>query len=234
MTEPDEGVPYLRQVRSFVRREGRMTEAQQRAMAQLWPRYGLERPAGPVDPAALFGRDARRIFEIGFGMGDYLLSRVTAEPQHDFFGVEVHRPGVGRLLNGAAAAGASNLRVASEDAVEVLRDWLPPASLDEVVIQFPDPWHKKRHHKRRLVQPDFARLVVSRLRPGGLLQLATDWENYAEHMLEVLNATPGLHNLAADGRYVPRPETRLRTKFERRGERLGHAVFDLAFRCVTP
>lgn len=229
MTDDPLDTPYLRKVRSFVRREGRMTEAQQRAMAQLWPRYGLEKPDRPIDLPELFGRRAPVVFEIGFGMGDYLLSRVTTEPQRDFIGVEVHRPGVGRVLNGAAAASATNLRVASDDAVEVLRDWLKPESLDEVVIQFPDPWHKKRHHKRRLVQADFAALVVSRLRPGGLLQLATDWENYAEQMLEVLNATPGLRNLAADRRYVPRPESRLRTKFERRGERLGHAVFDLAY-----
>ncbi len=222
---------YLRQIRSFVRREGRMTDGQQRAMAELWPRYGVETPA----PAAvlalpeLFGRDARRVFEIGFGMGDYLYSRVAAEPQTDFFGVEVHRPGVGRLLHRAAAVDAHNLKVASDDAVEVLRDWLPPDSLDEIVIQFPDPWHKKRHHKRRLVQPDFVRLAVSRLKPQGQLLLATDWEPYAEHMLEVLNAEPQLRNQAADGRYVPRPENRLKTKFEQRGERLGHAVFDLAY-----
>jgi tRNA (guanine-N7-)-methyltransferase len=220
---------YLRQIRSFVRREGRMTDGQQRAMAELWPRYGVEAPAAVLALPELFGRDARRVFEIGFGMGDYLYSRVAAEPQTDFFGVEVHRPGVGRLLHRAAAVDAHNLKVASDDAVEVLRDWLPPDSLDEIVIQFPDPWHKKRHHKRRLVQPDFVRLAVSRLKPQGQLLLATDWEPYAEHMLEVLNAEPQLRNQAVDGRYVPRPENRLKTKFEQRGERLGHAVFDLAY-----
>ncbi len=153
-----------------------------------------------------------------------------AEPERDFIGVEVHRPGVGRLLNRVAEAGRENLRVASEDAVEVLRDWIAPESLDEIVIQFPDPWHKKRHHKRRLIQPEFARLVVSRLRRGGVLQLATDWAEYAEHMLAVLNADPDLVNEAPDGRFVPRPPARLKTKFEQRGERLGHAVFDLAYR----
>jgi tRNA (guanine-N7-)-methyltransferase len=224
-----EALPYRREIRSFVRREGRMTDAQKRALDDLWSQYGVDAPTAPLDLLALFGRDAPRIFEIGFGMGDYLHSRVVAEPQHDFFGVEVHRPGVGRLLNRVHDAGARNLRVASNDAVVVLRDWLAEAALDEIVIQFPDPWHKARHNKRRIVQPAFAKLALSRLKPGGLLSLATDWQPYAEHMLAVLNAEPGLRNLAADGRYVPRPPTRLKTKFEARGERLGHAVFDLAY-----
>lgn len=229
MTTEDSEPVYLRQVRSFVRREGRMTDGQQRAMAELWPRYGVEPPAAVLDLAQLFGRTAPCVFEIGFGMGDYLYSRVAAEPQLNFFGVEVHRPGVGRLLNRSSEIGATNLKVASHDAVEVLRDWLLPDSLDEIVIQFPDPWHKKRHHKRRLIQPEFVRLAVSRLKPQGRLSLATDWAPYAAHMLEVLNAEPQLRNLADDGQYVPRPENRLKTKFERRGERLGHEVFDLAY-----
>jgi tRNA (guanine-N7-)-methyltransferase len=220
----------LRQIRSFVRREGRMTAAQQRALEELWPRYGVEAPAAPLRPEQLFGRRAPLVFEIGFGMGDYLCGRVTAEPEHDFFGVEVHRPGVGRLLNRVHVAGCTNLRVACADAVEVLRDWLVDACLDEVVIQFPDPWHKKRHHKRRLIQPAFAQLVARKLKPGGRLQLATDWANYAAHMRDVLNAEALLHNEAADGGFVPRPEARPKTKFEQRGERLGHAVFDLAYR----
>ncbi|HEY1077493.1 MAG TPA: tRNA (guanosine(46)-N7)-methyltransferase TrmB [Fontimonas sp.] len=233
MTDPEkpaaDGAVPLRRIRSFVRREGRMTDGQQRAMAELWPRYGLTAPEAPLHPAQLFGRAAPVIFEIGFGMGDYLASRVIAEPQHDFIGVEVHRPGVGRVMNHASLAGRDNLRVASHDAVEVLRDWLLPECLDEIVIQFPDPWHKKKHNKRRLVQPEFVRLALSRLKPGALLSLATDWAPYAEHMLAVLNAEPGLRNRSADGSYVPRPETRLKTKFEKRGERLGHAVFDLAY-----
>lgn len=229
---PGDGVVRRREIRSFVRREGRMTDGQQRALDELWPQYGLEKPGAPFDLAQLFGRNAPRVFEIGFGMGDYLLSRVVGEPERDFFGVEVHRPGVGRLLNRAHAAGRNNLRVACADAVEVLRDWLPADSLDEIVIQFPDPWHKKRHHKRRLVQPEFARLAVSRLKRGGLLSLATDWANYAEQMVAVLNAEPSLRNEAVDGRYVPRPPTRLKTKFEQRGERLGHDVFDLAYRRI--
>ncbi len=226
---PAPACTHRREIRSFVRREGRMTDGQQRALAALWPRYGVEPPPAPLDPAALFGRRAPLVFEIGFGMGDYLFSRVSTEPDHDFFGVEVHRPGVGRLLNRADAAGCANLRVACHDAVEVLRDWFAPASLDEIVIQFPDPWHKKRHHKRRLIQPAFVALAASRLKPGGRLSLATDWADYAAHMLAVLNAEPLLRNQADDGRYVPRPPTRLKTKFEQRGERLGHAVFDLAY-----
>ena len=231
MIEPADPLPaHRRQVRSFVRREGRLTVGQSRALEQLWSVYGVEPAEGTLDLSTLYGRSAPVVFEIGFGMGDYLVSRVTAEPQHDFFGVEVHRPGIGRVLHRVHEAGCRNLRVACFDAVEVLRDWLAPASLDEIVIQFPDPWHKKRHHKRRLIQPGFATLAASRLKSGGLLSLATDWAEYAEHMRTVLNAEPMLHNMAADGGFVPRPPTRLRTKFEQRGERLGHAVFDLAYR----
>ncbi|HSW11225.1 MAG TPA: tRNA (guanosine(46)-N7)-methyltransferase TrmB, partial [Solimonas sp.] len=197
-TTPGEGL-RLRRIRSFVRREGRMTDGQERALEQQWPRYGIAAPAQPIDLAALFGREAPRMFEIGFGNGEHLLARAAAEPGWDFIGVEVHRPGVGGVLNRAAAAGLSNLRVASHDAVEVLRDGLPDASLDQVVIQFPDPWHKKRHHKRRLVQPEFAALLAQKIKPGGELQLATDWAPYAEHMLEVLNVAPGFRNLSAEG-----------------------------------
>ncbi len=222
----------MRQIRSFVRREGRLTVGQSRALEALWPQYGVEAPAAPLDLAQVFGRKAPVVFEIGFGMGDYLFSRVEAEPECDFFGVEVHRPGIGRLLHRTEAIRRHNLRVACHDAVEVLRDWLLPESLDEIVIQFPDPWHKKRHNKRRLVQPAFAQLAISRLKPGALLSLATDWEPYAEHMLTVLKAEPALRNEAADGRFVPRPETRLKTKFEQRGERLGHGVYDLSYRRV--
>ncbi|MES0874750.1 tRNA (guanosine(46)-N7)-methyltransferase TrmB [Sinimarinibacterium sp. HSW-8] len=226
----DAAVQGRRPVRSFVRRQGRLTVAQRRALDELWPLYGVTPTGAALDLPALFGRRAPVVFEIGFGMGDYLIGRATSEPQHDFFGVEVHRPGVGRVLHRAHAAGCRNLRVACVDAVEVLRDSLAPESLDEIVIQFPDPWHKKRHHKRRLIQPAFASLAASRLKRGGLLSLSTDWAEYAEHMRAVLNAEPALRNEAADGGFVPRPPTRLRTKFEQRGERLGHAVFDLAYR----
>ena len=239
--QPPEGAPFQRKLRSFVRREGRMTDGQKSALERLWPRYGLDAPTvlfddaadarcAPYDLAQVFGRSAPVIFEIGFGNGDHLLSRATLEPLHDFIGVEVHRPGVGRLLHHAEAAGLNNLRTSSHDAVEVLESWIADGALHEVVIYFPDPWHKTRHHKRRLIQPAFAALLARKLAPGGRLLLATDWAHYAGHMLEVLNAASAFRNLAADQRYVPRHVTRPKTRFEARGERLGHEVFDLEFR----
>lgn len=219
-----------RRIRSFVRREGRMTDAQKEALARLWPRYGIEPSAQPLDLAQVFGRRAPVVFEIGFGNGEHLLARAQNEPQHDFIGVEVHRPGVGRVLHHAERLGLHNLRVAAHDAVEVLQQSITDGALHEVVIYFPDPWHKSRHHKRRLVQPAFVKLLARKIAPGGQLLLATDWAHYAEQMLEVLNAEPAFENVAADGRYVPRHETRPKTRFEARGERLGHAVFDLTYR----
>lgn len=218
-----------RTVRSFVRREGRLTPGQSKALELHWPRYGIEPPAAALDLAVVFGRTAPVVVEIGFGNGDHLLARAQAEPERDFLGIEVHRPGVGRLLHHAAAASVGNLKVACADAVEVIRDWLAPASLSEIQILFPDPWHKKRHHKRRLVQPAFAALLASRLAPGGRLHLATDWANYAEQMRDVLNADPALRNLVPDAGFSAR-EGRAVTKFEARGTRLGHAVFDLEYR----
>ncbi len=218
-----------RPVRSFVRREGRMTPGQTRALAELWPQYGLDAPHGLHDPAAVFGRAAPLVLEIGFGNGDHLLLRAQSEPDTNFLGVEVHRPGVGRLLLRAHSAGIRNLRVACADAVEVLRDGLPEMSLDEILIYFPDPWPKKRHHKRRLVQPEFVRLAVSRLVAGGHLRLATDWADYAAQMLAVLNAEPLLRNQTERGGFTPRPASRAVTKFETRGKKLGHEVFDLDF-----
>jgi tRNA (guanine-N7-)-methyltransferase len=221
--------PAHRPIKSFVVRGGRLTDAQQRALDELWPRYGVPFEPRPLDLAALFGRVAACTLEIGFGNGDNLLALAAAEPQRDFLGVEVHPPGVGHLLRNAAAQGLTNLRVIQHDAVEVLQQQIPAESLDSLLVLFPDPWHKKRHHKRRLVSPDFAALAASRLRPGGTLQLATDWEPYAEAMLEVLNAAALLRNRAADRRFVPRNPGRILTRFERRGERLGHAVHDLCF-----
>ena len=218
-----------RTIKSFVMRAGRMTEGQQRGLEQGWPKFGLEIENGLRDFDEVFGRSAPRTFEIGFGMGHSTLEMAAAAPEQDFIGVEVHKPGVGALLNGVMAQNLSNLRVYSCDALEVLRDCVADASLDRVLLFFPDPWHKSRHHKRRIVQPAFAELVRRKLKIGGVLHMATDWENYAEHMLEVMNAAPGYRNLAADGTYVPRPEERPVTKFERRGERLGHGVWDLKF-----
>jgi tRNA (guanine-N7-)-methyltransferase len=223
-----------RAVRSFVLRAGRITDAQQRALTDLWPRYGLDVPdaeaATPFDLDAIFGRSAPRALEIGFGNGENLASLASANPQRDYLGVEVHRPGVGRLMLAAQAAGLTHLRVLCHDAVEVLQRCVAPASLDEVLILFPDPWHKKRHNKRRLVQTSFVDLVASRLRAGGVLELATDWEPYAQQMLEVLGANDRFENLSPDGTWMPRPQWRSVTRFERRGTKLGHGVWDLAFR----
>lgn len=233
--QPADAPSPRREIRSFVRREGRMTPSQKRAIEELWPRFGVDAPAGRAPGAFLqqmFGRAAPVVLEIGFGNGEHLLARAAAEAHRNFLGVEVHRPGVGRVLNRADAANLSNLRVACADAVEVLRDWLPEGSLAEIVVYFPDPWPKKRHHKRRLVQPAFVALAASRLAAGGMLRLATDWSEYAAHMLTTLNAEPRLRNCAADGGYVPRPPERPLTRFELRGQKLGHAVFDLIYRRV--
>jgi len=219
-----------RPIRSYVLRMGRLTDGQQRAFDEHWPRFGLSQADGPLDYAAVFGRDASRVLEIGFGMGQSLVAMAAAAPATDFIGIEVHRPGVGKLLHSMEAEGVENIRIYCHDAVEVLRDCVPPASLDTIQIFFPDPWHKKRHQKRRLIQPAFAEQLVAYLKPGGILHLATDWENYAGQMLEVLSATPGLENTAGAGSYAPKPESRPLTKFEQRGERLGHGVWDLLFR----
>ncbi len=223
------GSPPHRAIRSFVVRGGRITEAQERALVDLWPRFGLEHGAEPLDLDAVYGRSAPRIVEIGFGNGENLAALARARPDVDVLGIEVHRPGVGRLLLTADQLGLANLRVVCHDAVEVLGQRIAPGSFDQVLIFVPDPWHKKRHHKRRLVQPEFASLVASRLKAGGILRLATDWEPYALHMLEVLDACPELRNVSADGRFVPQPAERISTRFERRGLRLGHGVWDLAY-----
>jgi tRNA (guanine-N7-)-methyltransferase len=223
---------HPRSIRSFVMRGGRTTVAQQRALTELWPRYGLPYSAAALDLPAVFGRRAPRTLEIGFGDGANLVTLAAARPERDFLGVEVHRPGVGRLLLSLEAQRLTNVRVICHDAVEVLAQQLAPGSLEEILILFPDPWPKKRHHKRRLIQPDFATALAGRLGAGGVLRLATDWEPYALHMLTTLAAVPGFENLATDGGFVPRPDERAPTRFERRGQRLGHAVWDLAFRRV--
>ena len=226
--------PGHRAVRSFVLRQGRFTPAQQRAFDALWPRFGLEHapaePEGvPRDFDAAFGRSAPRVLEIGFGNGEALRFGAAQDPGRDFIGIEVHAPGVGRLLNGLEADGLGNVRVYHHDAVEVLADEIADASLDEVRIYFPDPWHKKRHRKRRLVQPAFAALLARKLAPGGRLHLATDWQDYAEQMWDVLDAEPGLRNRAGPRGHVPRPPWRPQTHFEARGLKLGHGVWDLLY-----
>jgi len=215
-------------IRSYVLRQGRFSPAQQKAYSELLPRFGLPFAPGPLDFASVFGRTAPVVLEIGFGMGE-TTARIAAEnPGVNYLGIEVHAPGVGSLLRQVEAAGLTNVRVVSHDAVEVLRDMVAPGSLAGIHVFFPDPWPKKRHHKRRLMQPAFAELAASRLAPGGYLHVATDWEEYAQQVLEVLAATPGLRN-TAEG-FAPRPASRPETKFERRGVRLGHGVWDIVFR----
>lgn len=219
--------PTLRRIRSFVLRQGRMTHGQERALSELLPRFII--PEGPIDWSALFGRDAHRTLEIGFGDGHNLAELARRHPERDYLGCEVHRPGIGRLLLSIEELGLANVRIFPDDAIPLLRERIPDASLDALLIYFPDPWPKKRHHKRRLVQPDTAELFASKLKAGGKLHLATDWEDYAVHALAVLTACPMLANAAPDGGYLPRPEERPETKFERRGLKLGHRVFDLVF-----
>jgi tRNA (guanine-N7-)-methyltransferase len=221
---------HPRGVRSFVLRAGRMTDGQQRALESLWPRFGLEYAAGPCELDALFGRAAPRVVEIGFGNGANLIQMAQQRPEADFLGIEVHRPGVGRVLMDIERLGLNNVRVSNHDAVEVVGEQLSQGCLDEVLVLFPDPWHKKRHHKRRLLNEAFVALLATRLKTGGLLRAATDWEPYAIEMLAVLSGCALLENTALEGGYVPRPQSRQPTRFEMRGERLGHGVWDLVFR----
>lgn len=217
-------------MRSFVLRAGRMGPGQARALAELGPRFLLPYREEQLDLDAVFGRAGPKVLEIGFGMGE-TTARIAAENPHiDYLGIEVHTPGVGALLKRIGELHLSNLRIVQHDALEVVQHMLQAASLDGVHIFFPDPWPKKRHHKRRLVQPAFVQILTTRLKPGGYLHLATDWEDYAKQMLAVLNATTGLSN-TAEG-YAPRPHYRPLTKFEQRGLRLGHGVWDLLFRRI--
>lgn len=220
---------HMRTVRSFVMRAGRITEGQQKALDDVWPVMGLEISQGPVVLSEVFGREAPVVLEIGFGMGDSLIEMASVQPEKNYIGIEVHRPGVGRLLSRADEAGLTNIRVYAEDAVQVLADCIPDGSLDVLQLFFPDPWHKKRHHKRRIVQPEFVQQIRRKLKVGGYFHMATDWENYAEHMMEVMSVAPGYRNKAGDGQYSPQPEWRPVTKFQKRGERLGHGVWDLMF-----
>ena len=221
-------------MRSFVRRGGRITVAQARALKDLWPGYGIDFVPQPLDLDRVFGRRAPRLLEIGFGNGEALLAIALARSEWDCLGIEVYEAGVGRLLLQAHAAHVTNLRVICHDAVEVLEQQLPDGSIDEVLVFFPDPWPKKRHHKRRLIQPAFAGALARTLAPGGILRLATDWQPYAEQILDVLNACELLVNAAPDRAYAPRPAIRPPTRFERRGQRLGHGVWDLEYRRVGP
>ncbi len=220
-------------IRSFVVRAGRMTQAQKRALAEGLPRWGLPADAGLLDFAAVFGRCAPLTLEIGFGMGHSLAENARQHPERDYLGIEVHPPGVGTLLSLIEAQGLTNIRVMQHDAVAVLDGCIADGTLDAVQLFFPDPWHKTRHHKRRLVQPAFVQLLRRKLAIGGCFHMATDWQPYAEHMLAVMEAAEGFVNATGPGRYAPRPEDRPVTKFERRGERLGHGVWDLVYTRVT-
>ena len=218
-----------RTIRSFVLREGRLTSGQLTALETLWPRYGLDDGDDSIDFLALFGREAPVVLEIGFGNGASLAWAAAESPECNFLGIEVHRPGVGHLLQLIEKQQLGNLRIACDDAVVLLQDRIPDQSLAAVRILFPDPWPKKRHHKRRIIQPEFVEQVTTKLASNGVLHLATDWENYAEHMMEVLTAQTALLNQAGPGQFSERPDWRIETKFERRGKRLGHGVWDLVF-----
>ena len=216
-----------RHIRSYVLRQGRVSTAQQRAIDTLLPRFGIPYATQPLNLDQTFGRTAPKILEIGFGMGDSTATIAQAHPENDYLALEVHTPGVGNLLKLIEAQQLTNIRIMQHDAVEVLRDMIGEGTLDGVHIFFPDPWHKARHNKRRLIQPPFVGQLVRKLKPGGYLHVATDWQDYAEQVLAVLSAEPLLRNTATD--YAPRPSYRPLTKFEQRGIRLGHGVWDLIF-----
>ena len=228
MSDAPKGARPPRPIRSYVLRVGRMGTGQERALSELGPKYLIPHALLPLDLNAAFGRTAPHVLEIGFGMGHATAEIARQRPDTDYLGIEVHTPGVGALLKRIGELDLTNLRLIQHDAVEVLEQRLAEFSLDGVHIFFPDPWHKKRHHKRRLIQPDFVSLLAGRLKPGGYLHLATDWQDYAEQMLRVLSAEPALTN-TADG-YAPRPDYRPLTKFEQRGINLGHGVWDLVFK----
>jgi tRNA (guanine-N7-)-methyltransferase len=217
-----------RPIRSFVLRQGRITQAQRQALDRLWPRYGIE-PSDCHDPALLFPQPQAPVLEIGFGNGESLTQMAAAMPERNFIGIEVHRPGVGHALLCIEELGLNNVRVCCADAVEVLKHFIPDASLAGIQVFFPDPWHKKRHHKRRLINPQFTELAARKLRTGGVLHAATDWHDYALQILDVWEGCVDLKNQAGAGRFSERPAHRPLTKFESRGQRLGHGVWDLLF-----
>jgi tRNA (guanine-N7-)-methyltransferase len=217
-------------IRSFVIRQGRMTKSQKLALEEHWDQYGLSLEEGSIDAGKIFGRSAPTVLEIGYGMGNSLADMASSAPEQNFIGVEVHTPGVGSLLHIASERSLTNLRTYMADATDVLKECIGENSLQRIQIYFPDPWPKKKHHKRRLVQPELVQLLIGRLVPGGLLHLATDWQPYAEHMHEVLKPFSELENQSPSGDFVSRPNWRPLTKFEARGTKLGHQVFDLLYK----
>ncbi|MCL1068238.1 tRNA (guanosine(46)-N7)-methyltransferase TrmB [Shewanella olleyana] len=231
--EFNEDGKYIRKIRSFVLREGRLTKGQAQAIESYWPTMGLDYTPEPINLAEVFNREADTVLEIGFGMGASLVEMAQAAPELNYIGIEVHKPGVGACLVDAGKAEVTNLRVYRHDAMEVLENSIADGSLSRVQLFFPDPWHKKRHHKRRIVQAEFAELIRRKLKIGGVFHMATDWENYSEHMLEVMSDAEGYKNQSETNTVVERPDHRPLTKFEARGHRLGHGVWDLMFERVS-
>ncbi len=225
----DKNSKQHRPIRSYVLRQGRLTPGQERAFATLWPRFGVEFSGQQIDLPSLFGNDHPVYLEIGFGNGDSLAQMAAANPENNYLGIEVHSPGVGHLLLKIEELGLSNIRILRHDAVEVLNRGIGDGALEGAFLFFPDPWHKKRHHKRRILQPAFLKQLARVIRPGGLFHAATDWENYAEHMMQVLTDSPDFENRLGAQNYSQRPDYRPLTKFEQRGQRLGHGVWDLLF-----
>jgi tRNA (guanine-N7-)-methyltransferase len=221
-----------RPLKSFVLRQGRLTSGQRIALETQWPLFGVEFTGKPLDFKETFGREAPVTLEIGFGNGSSLAHMATESPERDFFGVEVHRPGVGHLLHLVGEGELKNVRVMHHDAVEIINQMLPDDSIDRIQIYFPDPWHKARHNKRRIIKPEFVALLATKLKKGGVMHLATDWEDYAIQMMDVMTAAPDYKNQTADGGYAERPDYRPLTKFENRGLKLGHGVWDLLFERV--
>jgi tRNA (guanine-N7-)-methyltransferase len=224
---------WQRQIRSYVRREGRFTPAQRSAFASLWPVYGIDAGSEQLEFSTIFGRKSDVFVELGFGDGRVLKMLAALHPENDYIGIEVHRPGIGRLMRELHEEGLNNVRVVCGDGTAILKNNIPLDSLAGISIFFPDPWHKKKHHKRRLIQPGFVHMAASRLRQGGILHLATDWEDYAQQMLVVLSAEPQLQNIHIENSFVERPDSRPLTKYEERGLKLGHGVWDLVFRRVA-
>jgi tRNA (guanine-N7-)-methyltransferase len=221
-----------RPIRSFVRREGRLTKGQQRALDELWDKFAINNETSQLDLKKIFGRDEPRVLEIGFGNGSSLVQMAATHADHDYLGIEVHRPGVGALLLMIEEKKLTNVRVVCDDAVEVLKHRIAENTLDRVQLFFPDPWHKKRHHKRRILQPEFVSLIAQKLKQGGLFHMATDWEDYALHMVDVMSKSTAFKNTTSEGDFVARPDYRPLTKFEQRGKRLGHGVWDLIYKKI--